>query len=909
MRKLLELLLSKFAAADYTIEEKGSNLIIKTKDASIAEKIRVHLQVSLRSTSEFYANFPIEIKTENLDALPKLTITAAEPVPLPDNTIESVERVFENIFGPAFEDAGFDPALFFGEGAKIKDGVLFSKPAKSVGIEKTWRSLFDWLSLYFKDVDLGALREAWTGKKSLPAPTEESFESLKTSHIHGLVQQCFGIQKIGKTTVGYFNFKRLYEFIFAPTLAVSNEDNAYSIQIDKNHFLTYVEQLKENGVLLRIFKPNEDQQPVIQPLFIGLKETVESQPLYVLVIDKSGSLGWHFDSLKRHVQSFIDELRQIKPNAKLRITFFNSEIDPGKEFDIQDAAAISTFLANTLTGGTTNLFGALNREIQYANSQASTHAVAVMLFTDGVDNVNDDTKKQSLSESLKKEAGKSEAPNFYAYGYGDYDQETLSKLAVTLQGSFVHLQSFEQLDNAFNLASSKKESRILVNLKSLLNSGESTTYRVPLYADGTLQSPDIFIPLTDSSMKLEIQGKSIVVTVPDNAAIPAATNLDKISLLVAKSRQLVADEMLTVAEKIKNLDNFLTQLKMLPAQTSDEKEVKGWVEDELQDYRSTISTAKDDATLKSIYTKARIRTHFVESVNNGELVAKCSAVGGNSDCSKTSNSGPVYTNGVELVQPLASQLQTEIVDAISKRGNSAAQQAIPFKFIRSAYAVVGSVASTFSSTTKNSRAVEVVSPLPNDQESSGKPVSQSAMVSPPPPTDFNSQLMLFAVGFNIAKKTVEWVGNWFSEKPIETVVPCAQALDELAKFSIQIKMIRDRLARQPKIVQTHFEWVNDRLENFREDIRKLSSQSEVSAFELEELKNDISSLRAEFADDLKRTKNPDALCSIEGFGNYASVFVQDKSVTDVANLMISAGNQTINSPIVAPKNSLVNMKQ
>jgi len=703
VQKLLELLLAKFSG-EYSIEENTSAAILKIKDAATAEKICAHLQVSLRSTHEFYNSFAVKVKTEHSTIPSKPASTDTETVSLPENNIESVKKVFENIFGQAFSDAGFDPNLFFGEGAKIKDGVLFSKPAKSIGIEKTWRSLFDWLSLYFKDVELDALRAAWTGIKSLPAPSEESFETLKSNYIHGLVQQCFGIQKIDKTTIGYFNFQRLYQFIFAPVLVVMHKDNAYFIEIDKSHFLTYVEQLKEDGVLLRIFRPTRDHQPVIQPMFIGLKETVELPPLYILVIDRSYSIKHHFDGLKKHIQSFIDKLRQLKPDAKLRITFFDDSIDPAKEFNIQDSYAISTFLANISTGWSTNLFGALHQETQYANSQASTHAVALMLFTDGVDNVNDDIKKQSFRESLTTEAEKSKAPKFYAYGYGSYDQETLSSLAITLQGSFVHLQSFEQLDSAFNLASRKKESRILVNLKLLLNSEESQSYRVPLYADGSIQSPAIFIPFAESSMKLEIQGKSIVVTIPDNTAIPAATNLDTIGLLVAKARQCVADPEMNVEQKIKMLDDFLRQLEALPVQTIAETEGKVCAADELKDYKTTISLAKDDATLRSIYTKARIRTHFIETTNTfTEPSALCSATD-HSNWNQALSSGPVSTaNGVETLPLLETQVQAS--HSVSTQDNSTAQHAAPFQLM-SGYSTQRSP--TFPAAAKNSERVETV---------------------------------------------------------------------------------------------------------------------------------------------------------------------------------------------------------
>ena len=671
MNKIIQLLLHKYKGL-YQLTVNTDKITIEVSDLYQAEQISKVLKASLASANAFYANLPFDVKIGDVKLgqtkIEHLSYPGAIP---PEDTIEGIRQIFSNFFGEAFEDAGFDPNLFFGSKATIRDGVLFSKPAKFKGIESTWGVFFDWLVLHFAGADLETLRSAWRGEKTLTEPNQ----TTENTSAKGLIQQCFGVQKVDGKTIAYFNYKRLYEFLFPPTINITPQDDhkTYKIEIDKSHLMTYMKQLNEGGVLLNVFRPDEHSAPLVQPLFIGLEETVEKPSLYVLMVDRSASMNDHFSSLKNYVLEFAHKLRQENPTANLRIAFFDDAIGPIQDFKIKDEAAITKFLKDTPLGRNTNIFGTVATELEKSFVHSDSQNVVLMLFTDGVDNSNGEKEKELLNEQIAVNAKKANAPQFHTFGFGNYDHQTLSELALKMHGSFAHLTSFDQLSKALKTTGyHTKKSRILVDLRVLFGDEKTNGYKIPLYADGGTQAPDLFIPLTDSSVAFQVNGQNMVVTVPDASRIPLATTLDSLSVIASKARHLVANRALFIRDKMSQLLRLLMQLDQLHVETAVEKEVMAMVEKELKDYHYALDIHSGNlAALESIYTRAELRTNLIKTEGDDFSFEQ----------------QQVYANGPDEAcsNPL---LGVEIISHHNERGDSVVQQAISFQAARSLHRVV-----------------------------------------------------------------------------------------------------------------------------------------------------------------------------------------------------------------------------
>lgn len=664
--KLIEILLGNLKFSCH-VTATNDRIFIETSELSTAVQIRDRLKSSLASVNAFYANFPFEVRIGDTKLGGPSTPSVNYPDIAPPTNAVEVKQIFSNMFGSAFEDAGFDLNLFFGSQAKIENGVLFSKPAKFAGIEDTWKIFFNWLLLHFGNVDLAALRAAWCGKASLSPK-----ESIQNTATRGLIQQCFGIQKVNGKTIAYFNFKRLYEFLFPPylTIVLGASTGKYIIEVNKQHFLTYLQQLQQGGFLLNVFRPDKDSLPLVQPLLFGVEEgAVAKQFLYTLIIDRSESIR-NFPLLKEYVEDFINLLRAEKPTARLRIVFFETKIGPIKEFYIIEKQAISEFLSGISRGHLTNLFNTVTSELEYSFTQADCQAVLI-LFTDGRDNIGD---SKIFDDKIKAYAKNANFPQFHTFGYGNYDHITLSNLALQTQGSFVDVKNFEQLKMALKLPPRAKKSRILVDLNVLMAEGRTQEYRVPLYPDdqdGGVLELGLFIPLTGSSAAFQISDQDVLVTIPDINQIPLGTTIDKIGVLISEVRYLVGHPTKSREDKLSELRAFSLQLNQLSTQSLAEKEAKQIVMEEIKEYTEDLVGAQNSAgALESIYTKAKIRMNFIGSSRKNT-------------CQVDAQKQPTYANGAKGDYHLDPTI--EVIYDCSTRGNSVMQQSIAFQATKVLY--------------------------------------------------------------------------------------------------------------------------------------------------------------------------------------------------------------------------------
>lgn len=196
---------------------------------------------------------------------------------------------------------------------------------------------------------------------------------------------------------------------------------------------------------------------------------------------------------------------------------------------------------------------------------------------------------------------------------------------------------------------------------------------------------------------------------------------------------------------------------------------------------------------------------------------------------------------------------------------------------------------------------------PGTQESEAHTKSEktTAVRSPSSP-DFNSQLMLGAVGFHLLKQGIDYLRTWWSGKsddktPViqEPLYAREQVESELFKLGIELMQIKNKFVRQSKSVQQDFSWVKSGIEDYREELKELASKPKVTVTEIRELEADIKDFRREFYDDLKQMKN-DAFCASGTSANYTEVFARSKSTSEVTDFAKLAAGNSAAQPLLTP---------
>jgi len=288
---------------DFDIATEDNEIVIRTnQEGAIA--IRNKLRYVLQTPTTFQRSLPYNTQG-NTQAQAASGMSQDEDVvevPQPDNNVESGKDILINIFGQNTLDQILNIGAVFGEGARSESHVLFSTTTKRKARAKTWISAAEDMLAYFKGVDIETVRNAWMNNQDhLPEPADDMDDDRDDEQIVSeLIQQCFGvITRENPTSVEmYFNYGRLYEFLYPPVVPepeqIEVEENTgfdYEIRINKNHMLSYLQQLNRGGSLFRVYKENEQAQEFLaRPIFIGREGTV-AKPHYYSLVKKIRSQG------------------------------------------------------------------------------------------------------------------------------------------------------------------------------------------------------------------------------------------------------------------------------------------------------------------------------------------------------------------------------------------------------------------------------------------------------------------------------------------------------------------------------------------------------------------------------------------------------------------------------------------
>ncbi len=623
-RAVIETLLGTHGI-DYELEVTDDRIILKTneKDSRTIQRL---LQDTLRTPQTFFQKLPYTITGMSATTLVEDHTGISEALvspPLLGDTVEQGIGVFRKLFGEeTFREIALNlDALFDSHaGAYSKEQVLYSKAAKGKQTAKLWHSILEALIARFNDVDILTLRKIWLGENAPLSKDVEDLDSNERMTFRGLVQQCFGVieQSNHKQVMLYFNYGLLHRFIFPPQIEVQAIQGTlqHTVDIDKKHLLNYVQQLTQGGTLLKVYKESEKTNELVaRPLFFSDKKIIKMPHRYTVIIDASGSMDGHLQNLGDHVIQFIEKLRTFDDKAKIRIVFFSDKVERAQTFTISESWAIRPFIKDTRALGGTRLFGTVEDELDLLLQEKTPQnfITPVVLFTDGNDNGSGERSVALARVSKKLQEFKNmglKVPQLFTMGFGSYDYEALSLLAVQAGTPFTHLQSPKDFDQIYHyLDSIQYEQQVL---DFLVRVGDTTHFSIPLTLNGNAQAPGILIPFQENDeFEIEMQGKQLVVSVNDGSRVPLASINDQLDAMLIKAHSIVANDKIDPSEKQRSLEHIRAMAVGFDQQhvlTIAEKDFLTTIRETINYYVTELTkviTNRDVALHQSLQSRAR----------------------------------------------------------------------------------------------------------------------------------------------------------------------------------------------------------------------------------------------------------------------------------------------------------------
>ncbi len=589
---LLEILLNN-TKAKFTLLTRNNNLIIQSDSAGI-QIISERLTSALGSSDNLRYFLPYQISNKSKPKQLKKVQREKLIVPPPENTVEAGQKIFDAIFSTAFNKLRFNG--FFRDNATVENCVLWSEPVEEF-LKPLWQMAFTTALATFDGVDINTLRAAWTGDASgLHLPTALAVDKL---FAQGLLQQCIifynDIDENNTPRLRIrFDFGLFYKLLFPPiieTVEIPVEEekkvdgNTHEISIEIDRLTTYLKSLVDNGVLLRVFKDKEDPKIHADPVFITSKHTEPLPRLYVLFLDRSGSMSDDMLRLTNDVIDYINGLRQTDPNARIRIVPFSDKLHPIKpeEFPVSEEQKINAYLRNILPSGETYLYTYLDEELKYLLS-LHKQQIKMVVFTDGRDTSElkwVDCKHQISTKIL--ELNQDGTFQIIPIGAGQAKEKPLIALAQTCGTSYTYFKNAASLHGAFKEAVVSEPVKKLVDLVVKLR--ETTqNFRFAVPQDGGVHMPLVSIPFFSDEPIVIQQGNQPAVSysVSNATEVPQETLVDKLRHYKLRATKIATTTSKPISTRISEIEKLLLELASLNATRDAEVQLIANAKNEIQ---------------------------------------------------------------------------------------------------------------------------------------------------------------------------------------------------------------------------------------------------------------------------------------------------------------------------------------
>lgn len=496
---------------DVIISEKEQTVSFVIETAKI-EACQKHFASVLRDSESFtgqlsyFSQSSVRSSSSSASFAPDMPIIA---------TVEDAKVMMEKLFGRKVM-MGDNPTNinFNTRFTHYENGVLFSEPrALSTRLGRMLSSEApisqNFLCAYFHNVNTATLRAIMVEEsESLPVPTDEIIEKEKGE---GFVQTCFGIveneDKNGERFIQmYFDVGRFLQLVYPPKLHCQEQDASRTrVTISLSHLLLYVKQLSRHGLLFSV--EARHGRIMAYPLLLPHKETIGRPLTIFIVLDDSNSMATCRKDVFGEVESFINKVAAVVPQAEINLTIFSGKKRSIRQVKMAQHFDFSVFRRGALNGCTA-LYDAINPPLSTMKNRLNSHNNLLLIFTDGEDNDSRLTHQKILDQIHQiKTAVVDEGaspPAIYAVGCGkSVNQDVLNTLAQSAgHREYIALQKADEFAAVIQNIEEFEHRRVLTQFVTEMDGREEKhSVPVPLHGNPYVVC-DVRIPLSARPVKV-----------------------------------------------------------------------------------------------------------------------------------------------------------------------------------------------------------------------------------------------------------------------------------------------------------------------------------------------------------------------------------------------------------------------
>jgi hypothetical protein len=609
---------------DYELTIDRDTLQLKT-DPATATLIKTQLDQILQTPATFMKAAPYVFKDSHTGLNDPIY---NEPVQPFEQTLTGAKNQLLRMFGKELAPrTGVSIELLFSEDAYFADGILYSMQAADKEAANYWHSKLKEALKRLHNISLDTIRKSWNGLGELPKTKDDSIKNAALAD--GTILPCLRLQN-DRICV---DLLRIYQLIASPKVEIrvdASKPNEAVVQIPTKHFFSYVQSCTK-GVMFRVYKNHQDAQEArAQLIVLDRAPAIPSIPDYTFLLDRSSSIGEEaFAQLKERFIGYLRKLKDVSPNAKVRIVFFSNQTDKPLCYDLSktDVDQIERDIRGVGCGGSTRLHCTMLAELErHLNSPDSKNTNNIIVtFTDGADNVApegalDPLPVEKITEMTNRFDGTS-LPQMVMLGLGEsYNAEVLGKLANATGSPFHHMNDINDLSRIFG-TSLNNQGRTLKDV--VVKILEQQAYervllqgRIPQSQASAPQLPDVVIPFRPNTVAtLNLATDSYVVTVPDLARVSVINSTDRLRELGQEARALVADRAKQKSEVILRLDDIHREITIIKT-TPEGAAFKADLAVEVFGYKNDLEKASiNDALARSVASRANYQGSFFPTAN------------------------------------------------------------------------------------------------------------------------------------------------------------------------------------------------------------------------------------------------------------------------------------------------------
>lgn len=440
------LLTSKINHDSFSITTTHSELIIHSKEQTLQKTIAAAL--SSPEAARTSVSYSLLDRVDE-SSIPTAHPTLTEPFYPPILEINSGigQLIFEKLFGDKITKR-IGHIKWNAELERENCHVLYAHCEE--GLEDLSALQVKKYKEVLSKASFSELRKALASKEEFYSPL-----TLKDGAINGILES--HIDKIltiqtnhAKQTI-YFDFGLLAKCLTPPRLLQAPIDEekeiSFEIRIDKNHLMSYLSIIFNEGFILNISHNQEKHEA--QPICFSMQRAIPVNNSLTLILDCSTSMEQCFPSYIKQVKDFIIKLSEEKDyaDATIRIKPFASEELASHEFALTHLDVIGRFLDSLEANGNTYLNGTIHSELKHIKSELQIKNNTIIIFSDGEDNQTSEeinSNLASLTTDLKKHTN---PPKIYTLGLGEhYSKEKFADLSAITGGEHIKLDKIEDFD-------------------------------------------------------------------------------------------------------------------------------------------------------------------------------------------------------------------------------------------------------------------------------------------------------------------------------------------------------------------------------------------------------------------------------------------------------------------------------